>query len=150
MPGTAGGLPGDAMASLGVLADRYGMTAARMRQRRQASHAAEAAARRSAADMAGHLEQACLQLRRPAVIVHGFTEYCRKHGRPPPAALDHMMQRVTGEITRMETLVDGLRMGSAGQSIGPDRRPDPPATDSAAHARLPDTREPPASGDHAT
>jgi hypothetical protein len=89
--------------------------------RPQASDAAEAAARRSAADMAGHLEQACLQLRRPAAIVHGFTEYCRKHGRPPPAALDQMMQRVTGEITRMETLVDGL-----------------------------DTRQPPASGDHAT
>src|SRR5436189_3459 len=72
-----GGRPGDVMASPGVLAERYGMTAARMRQRLQASHAAEAAARRSAADMAGHLEQACLQLRRPAAIVHGFTEYCR-------------------------------------------------------------------------
>ena len=129
-----GGRSGDVTASLGVLADRYGMTAAR----------------RSAADVAGHLEQACLQLRRPAAIVHGFTEYCRKHGRPPPAALDQMMQRVTGEITRMETLVDGLRMRSAGQSTGPDRRPDPPATDPAAPARPPDTRQPPASGDHAT
>jgi signal transduction histidine kinase len=142
------------MASLSLLAGRehgrYGMAAARMRGRLQASHAAEAAARRSAADMAGHLEQACLQLRRPAAIVHGFTEYCRKHGRPPPAALDQMMQRVTGEITRMETLVDGLRMRSAGQSTRPDRRPDPPAADPAAHARLPDTRQPPTSGDHAT
>jgi hypothetical protein len=145
-----GGRPGDAMASPGVLADRYGMTAARMRQRLQASHAAEAAARRSAADMAGHLEQACLQLRRPAAIVHGFTEYCRKHGRPPPAALDQMMQRVAGEITRMEPLVDGLRMRSAGQSTGPDRRPDPPATDLPAHAHLPDTRKFPASGDHSS
>jgi hypothetical protein len=81
----------------------------------------EVTARRPAADMAGHLEQACLQLRRPAAIVHGFTEYCRKHGRPPPAAFDQMMQRVNGEITRMETLVDGL-----------------------------DTRQTPASGDHAT
>jgi hypothetical protein len=81
--------------------------------------------RRSAADMAGHLEQACLRLRRPAAIVHGFTEHCREHGRPPPAALDQMTQRVTGEITRMETLVDGLRMRSAGQSTEPDRRPDP-------------------------
>jgi hypothetical protein len=89
--------------------------------RPQASDAAEAAARRSAADMSGHLEQACLQLRRPTAIVHGFTEYCRKDGRPPPAALDQMMQRVTGEITRMETLVDGL-----------------------------ETRQTPASGDHAT
>jgi signal transduction histidine kinase len=110
----------------------------------------EVTARRSAADLAGHLEQACLQLRRPAAIVHGFTEYCRKHGRPPPAALDQTMQRVAGEITRMETLVDGLRMRSAGQSTGPDRWPDPPAIDPAAHARLPDTRQPPAGGDHAT
>ena len=81
-----------------------------------------AAACRSAADMAAHLEQACLQLRRPAAIVHGFAEYCRKHGRPPPPAFDQMMQRVTGEITRMETLVNGL----------------------------PDIRQPPASGDRAT
>jgi hypothetical protein len=36
------------------------------------------------------------------------------------------MQRVTGEITRMEALVDGLRMRSADQSTGPDRRPDRP------------------------
>ena len=129
-----GGRPGEVMAFLGVLADRYGMTATRS----------------SAADLAGHLEQACLQLRRPAAIVHGFTEYCRKHGRPPPPAFDQMMQRVTGEITRMETLVDGLRMRPADQSNGPARRPDPPATDPAAPARLPTTRQPPASGDHAT
>ena len=63
----AAGRPRDVMASLSVLAGRehgrYGMAAARMRGRLQASHAAEAAARRSAADMAGQLEQACLQLR---------------------------------------------------------------------------------------
>jgi hypothetical protein len=123
----AGGRPGDVMASLGVLAardhGRYGMTLARMRERLQASHAAEAAARGSAADMAGHLEQACLQLHRPAAVVHGFTEYCRKQGKPPPAGLDRMMQRVAGEITRMDTLVEALRMRSAGESTGPDRRP---------------------------
>jgi hypothetical protein len=144
----AAGQSGDVMASLGVLADRdhgrYSMTAARIHERLQASHAAEAAARRAAADMAGHLEQACLQLRRPAAIVHGFTEYCRQQGTPPPAALDRMMERVTGEITRMETLLEGLRTRSADQSTGP------PATGPAAHAHLPDTRKPPASGDHAT
>jgi hypothetical protein len=150
----AAGRPADVRASLGVLADRhherYRMTLARTRQRLQASHAAEAAARRSAADMAGHLEQACLQLRRPAAIVHGFTEYCRQQGKPPPAGLDRMLHRVTGEITRMETLVEGLRTRSAAESTGPDRRPGRPATDPAAHVRLPDTRKPPASGDHAT
>ena len=144
------GRPGNVMASLGVLADRehgrYGMMLARMRERLQASHAAEAVARRSAAVLAGQLEQACLQLRRSAAIVHGFTEYCRKQGKSPPADLE----RITGEITRMETLVEGLRMRSAGESTGPDRRPGPPATGLAAHTRLPDTRKPPASGDHAT
>ena len=108
------GRPWDVMASLSVLAGRehgrYGMAAARMRGRLQASHAAEAAARRSAADMAGQLEQTCLQLRRSAAIVHGFTEYCRQQGTFPPAGLDRMLQRVTGEITRMETLVERLRM----------------------------------------
>ena len=124
-----------------LAAAAFAVTRAILRPQREAA--------RLAAD-AGHLEQACLQLRRPTAIVHGFTEYCRKHGRPPPPAFDQMMQRVTGEITRMETLVDGLRMCPAGQSTGPDRLPEPPATDPAAHARLPDTGEPPAHGDHAT
>jgi hypothetical protein len=150
----AAGRPGDVMASLGLLAGRdhgrYGMAAARMRERLQASHAAGAAARRSAADMAGRLEQACLQLRRPAAIVHGFTEYRRQQGTLPPVALDRMLQRVTGEITRMETLVEGLRMHSAGEPTRPDRRPGPAGTDPAAHGRPPDTRKPPASSDHAT
>jgi hypothetical protein len=157
MAGLAGAGPpaaGYATAAGAVLvllaAAAFAVTRAILRPRLQASHTAEAAARRSATDLAGHLEQACLQLRRPAAIVHGFTEYCRKHGRPPPPAFDQMMQRVTGEITRMETLVDGLRMRPAGQSTGPDRRPEPPATDPAAHARLPDTGERPAHGDHAT
>jgi hypothetical protein len=125
------------------------MAAARMRGRLQASHAAEAAARRSAADMAGQLEQACLQLRRPAAIVHGFTGYRRQQGTFPPVGPDRMPQRVTGEITRMETLVKRLRMRSAGESAGPDRGPGPIATGPAAHARFPGTREPPTSGDHA-
>jgi hypothetical protein len=149
----AAGRPGNVVASLGALADRapgrYGAAAVRMRERLQASHAAEAAARRSAADMAGHLEQACLQLRGPAAIVYGFAGYCRKQGKPPPAGLDRMLQRVTGEITRMETAVEGLRIRTAGEPTGPDRRPGPTATD-PAHARLPDTRKPPASDDHAT
>jgi signal transduction histidine kinase len=120
----AGTRPGDVMARLGVLADRdhgrYGMTLAGMRERLRASHAAEAAAHRSAAGMSGQLEQTCLQLRRPAAILHGFAEYCRRQGTPPPASLDRMLQRVTGEITRMETLVEGLRMRSADE-------PGPPA-----------------------
>jgi hypothetical protein len=140
----AGGRPGDVLAFLGMLADRdhgrHGLTAARMRERLRASHAAQAAARRSAADLAGQLEQACLQLRQPAAIVHGFTEYCRTQGKPPPARLERMLQRVTGEITRMETLVEGVHLRSASESAGPDGRPGPPATDPAARAHPPCSR----------
>ncbi len=150
----AGSQPGDVMAFLDVLADRdhgqYGMTAARMRDRLQASRAAEAAARRQADSMSGQLEQACLQLRRPAAILHGFAWYCRTQGRPSPTGLDRMLQRVTAEITQMETLIEGLRIRSAGEPAGPDRRPDPSAADPAAHARLEDNRKPPTSSDHAT
>ena len=124
-----------------LAAAAFAVTRAILRPQREAA--------RLAAD-AGHLEQACLQLRRPAAIVHGFAEYCRKQGKPPPAGLDRMLQRVTGEIPRMETVVEGLRMRSTGEPTGPDRRPDPTATDPAAHVRLPDTRKPPASDDHAT
>src|ERR1700750_71716 len=99
------------------------MGRARMRWRLRPSHAAEAAARRPAADMARHLEQTCLQLRRPAAIVHRFSGYGRQQGTSPPAGLDRMLQRATGEITRMETLVKRLRMRSAGESTGPDRGP---------------------------
>jgi signal transduction histidine kinase len=144
----------DAMARLGMLANghhgRYGMTPARMRERLHASHAAEAAARRSAADMLEQLGETCLQMRRSVSILRGFTEYCGKHEKPPPASLDRTVQRVTDEITRMETLVERLRMRSADLSTGPDRRPDPPATDPAAHARPQNNRKPLASTDHAT
>jgi len=125
-------------ARLSVLANRYhrqcGMTLARMRERLQASCAAEATARRSAADMSEQLSETCLQLRRPVSVLHGFTEYCLRQGKPPPASLDRMLQRVIDEITRMETLAEGLHMRSASGSTGPDRRPDPPATDPAAYA----------------
>jgi hypothetical protein len=117
----------EVMARLSVLADRYhgryGMTLASMRERLHASRAAEAAAGRSAADMSGQLSETCLQLRRPASILHGFTEYCRSQDSPPPAGLDQMLQRLTDEITRMETLAERLHKRSAGEPTGPDRRP---------------------------
>jgi hypothetical protein len=107
------------MACLSLLGNRddgrYGLTLARMRGRLQASRAAEAAARGAAADMSRQLGQACLQLRRSASIVHGFAEYCRRQDGSPPAGLDQMLERVTDEITRMETLAAGLRMCSASE-----------------------------------
>jgi signal transduction histidine kinase len=104
----------DVVARLDLLAHQdhgwCGTAPARLRERLHASRAAEAAALRSAADMSAELGQACVQLRRPASIVHGFAEYCGRQDRPPPAGLDQTMERLTGEIIRMETLADRLRM----------------------------------------
>jgi hypothetical protein len=133
---------------------QYGTMLASIRERLQASRAAEAAARRSAASMADHLAATCLQLRRSASIVYGFAGYLRQQDKPQPASLDQMLHRVTGEITRMETLADGLHMPSAGEPAGPDRQPSPPATgpaatDPADRARPQDNRQSPASTNHA-
>ncbi len=57
--------------------------------------------------------------------------------KPQPASLDRMLCRVTDEITRMETLAAGLRIPSAGESAGPDRRPGPAATDAASGSGRP-------------
>jgi hypothetical protein len=128
---------------------RYGMMLASMREGLEASRVAEAAARKSADDMSGHLAQTCLQLRRPASIVNGFAGYLRQQGKPQPASLDRMLHRVADEITRMETLAEGLRMLSAGDPTGPDRQPGPTATDPTARARPQNNRQPPASANHA-
>ncbi len=142
----AGGRLEEVLARVGMPANgphrRYGMMLASVRERLQASRAAEAAARRSAANMSGHLAETCLQLRRPVSIVHGFTGYLRQQDKPQPASLDRMLHRVTDEITRMETLAEGLHMRSAGESTGPDRQPGPPATGPAARARPHDNRQP--------
>jgi len=128
---------------------RYGMMPASMRERLQASRAAEAAARRSAADMSRHLAETCLQLRRPASIVYGFTGYLRQQDKPQPASPDRMLRRVTEEIIRMETLAEGLHVPSVSESARPDRQPGPPATCPAARTRPQNNRQPPASANHA-
>jgi hypothetical protein len=149
----AGGQLEEMLARVGMPANgphgRYGMMLASMCERLQASRAAEAAARRSAADMSGHLAETCLQLRRPASTVYGFTGYLRQQDKPQPASLDRMLHRVTEQIIRMEALAAGLHMPPAGESTGPDRQPAPPATGPAARTRPQNNRQPSASASHA-
>ena len=76
-----------------------------------ASRAAEAAARRCAAEMARRLSEVSQELRTSVSIVRGFAESCRHRGNPPPAAGDPMMRRVAEEISRIETLVAQLDPG---------------------------------------
>jgi len=90
-----------------------------------ASRAAEAAARRSVAEMTGRLSEVSQELRTPVSIVRGFAESSRRRGGPLRAAGDPMMRRVAGEITRMETLVAQLdRRSPVSSDRAPDCHPD--------------------------
>lgn len=80
----------------------------RVSEQMSASRAAEAAARRSAAEMSGRLGEVSLELRTSVSIVRGFAEYYRQRAEPLSAACDPMMRRAADEVTRIETLVARL------------------------------------------
>jgi len=66
-------------------------------------------ARQSAQQMSRRLAEVSQELRTSVNVVHGFAQYCRERGTPPPAAgLDQMMRRVAGEAARMDTLLREL------------------------------------------
>jgi len=81
-----------------------GLAEATVTEKMRASGTAEAAARRSAEEMAERLSEVSLELRMPVSVVRGFAEYCRQR-EPGPAELDRMMRRVADEAARMETLM---------------------------------------------
>lgn len=91
----------------------------RISEQMDASRTAEAAARRSAAEMSERLSEVSLELRTPVSIVRGFAEYHRQRGRPRPPAGDPMVRRAADEITRIETLV--ARLDVHPPHIPPDR-----------------------------
>ncbi len=114
-------------------AARFGPFAAavtRVSEQMAASRAAEAAARRSVAEMAGRLSEVSQELRTLVSIVRGFAESSRQRGKPRPAAGGPMMRRAAEEISRMETLVAQLDAGPS--HTPPDRTG---AADSDADAR---------------
>jgi signal transduction histidine kinase len=74
----------------------------------RASRAAEAAARQSTAEMAAHLDEVALELRRSVSVVRGFAEYCRQRDPRPSADLDRMAGRAAEEATRIEMLIERL------------------------------------------
>ncbi len=83
------------------------MTLIKIPARIRASHAAETAARRSAAKMAERLGEVSLEMRTSLNVVRGSAVYYRQR-RPPPADLDRMMRRVADEAARLETLIEDL------------------------------------------
>jgi len=95
----------------------------RIHQQTRASRQAEAAARRSAAEMSGRLVEVSLELRTSVNVVCGFAEYYRQRGQSRSADLDPMMRRVADEVTRMEALIAGLDARSPAGSTGSDGRP---------------------------
>jgi signal transduction histidine kinase len=96
----------------------------RVSDRMDASRAAEAAARRSAAEMTGRLSEVTQELRTSVSIVRGFAESRRQRA----AVGDPMMRRAADEITRMETLVarlDADPRQATGDARGQPRAPSP-------------------------
>ena len=87
-----------------------------------AGNPAETAAGQAARQMSARLAEVSLELRAPVHVVHGFAQYCRQRGTPPPASLDRMMRRIAGEATRMDALLAGLE---AAPPSGPAGDPAP-------------------------
>ena len=81
------------MSRRGVRADAdrsywpFGTTLTKMPEQLRASHAAEAAARRSTDQMSEHLGETAMELLRSVNIVRGFAEYYRQQPEPPAARL---------------------------------------------------------------
>ena len=97
----------------------------RVSEQMAASRAAEAAARRSAAEMVGRLSEVSQELRTSVSLVRGFAEYYRQRGKPLPATGGPMVRRVAEEISRMETLIAQLDAAP----------PHTPPVDAARHPR---------------
>ena len=74
----------------------------------RASRTAEAAACRSAAEMAKRLGEVSLDMRTSVNVVRGSAAYYRQRRPPLPADLDRMMRRVADEAARLETLIEDL------------------------------------------
>jgi hypothetical protein len=85
-----------------------------------ASRAAEAAAHRSAGEMAGHLDEVAMELRTSVNVVRGFAEYYRQRDARRSAGLDRMMERVADEVARMDTLTQRLDTSSPSRPAGTD------------------------------
>jgi hypothetical protein len=60
----------------------------------------------------------------------GFAEHRQKRGKPSPAAADPAMQRITDEITRMETLIAHLDASPPGRPGAADLHAEPGGGDS--------------------
>ncbi len=105
----------------------FGSGPAAISHQMDASRTAEAAARRSAAEMADRLSQVSLELRTSISIVRGFAESRLQQGNPPPAAGDPMVRRVADEVTRIETLVARLDEQPPDNRLRPGRPPRNPA-----------------------
>jgi len=73
-----------------------------------AGNPAEAAPRQAARQMSARLAEVSMELRAPVHVVHGFAQYWRQRGTPPPARADRMMRRIADEATRMDALLRAL------------------------------------------
>lgn len=95
---------------IGRLARSFNRTLSQAEQTLSATALAEAAARESSERMCRGIADTAGHLRRPASILAGLAGYYRERGQPGHDDVDDMMRQVADQASRMELLLDDLRL----------------------------------------
>jgi HAMP domain-containing protein len=99
-----------AHSDVGRLARSFNQTLSQAEQTLSAAALAEAAARDSTERMGRVIADTASNLRRPVSVLAGLAEYCRERGQPGSDDLDGMMRQVADQASRVELLLDDLRL----------------------------------------
>jgi len=94
----------------GRLARSFNRTLSQAEQTLSATARAEAAARDSTERMGRVIADTASNLRRPVSVLAGLAEYCRERGQPGRDDLDGLMRQVADQASRVERLLDDLRL----------------------------------------
>jgi HAMP domain-containing protein len=96
---------------IGGLARSFNRTLSQAEQTLTATALAEAAARDSTERMGQAIADTASNLRRPVSVLAGLAQYYRERGHTASDDLDGMMRQVADQASRMELLLDDLRLG---------------------------------------
>jgi len=94
----------------GRLARSFNRTLSQAEQRLSGTARAEVAARHSTERMGRVIADTASNLRRPVSVLAGLAEYCRERGQPGRDDLDGLMRQVADQASRVERLLDDLRL----------------------------------------
>jgi two-component system, OmpR family, sensor kinase len=96
---------------IGRLARSFNRALSQAEQTLSAKALAEAAARDSSERMCRVIADTACNLRRPVSVLAGLSAYYRERGRPGNDDVDGMMRQVADQASRIELLLDALRLG---------------------------------------